>query len=42
MTPKGLSSAGVIKIGSAIPYYLAAYKGGRNECYMYGVDKVNK
>jgi hypothetical protein len=37
MTPKGLT--GNLNIGSAIPFYLASYKGGRNECYMYGVDK---
>jgi hypothetical protein len=36
MTPKGLN---VIKeTGFVIPYYIANYKGGRNECYMYGID----
>lgn len=37
-TPKGLLA--VSEIGLKIPYYIANYKGGRNECYMYGVDEV--
>lgn len=40
MTPKGLT--GILKIGSVIPYYIASYKGGRNECYMYGVDDTTR
>ena len=37
MTPKGLN---VVKdIGFVLPYYIANYKGGRNECFMYGVDR---
>lgn len=36
-TPKGLLTVG--DIGFVIGYYIANYKGGRNECFMYGVDK---
>ena len=37
MTPKGLN---VLKeIGFVLPYYIASYKGGRNECFMYGLDQ---
>jgi hypothetical protein len=36
MTPKGLQALG--EIGFVLPYYIANYKGGRNECFMYGVD----
>jgi hypothetical protein len=35
-TPKGLSAIG--NIGLYISYYIANYKGGRNESFMYGVD----
>jgi hypothetical protein len=35
ITPKGLSN---INIGLKIPYYIANYKGGRNESFMYGCD----
>jgi hypothetical protein len=37
MTPKGLHS--LQDVGFVLPYYIANYKGGRNECFMYGVDK---
>jgi hypothetical protein len=36
MTPKGLQALG--DVGFVLPYYIANYKGGRNECFMYGVD----
>lgn len=36
ITPKGLNAVG--KIGLVLPYYISNYKGGRNECFMYGVD----
>ena len=37
ITPKGLN---VIKdIGFVLPYYIYNYKGGRNECFMYGIDR---
>ena len=37
ITPKGLN---VVKdIGYVLPYYIANYKGGRNECFMYGIDR---
>jgi hypothetical protein len=37
MTPKGLQAIG--EIGFVLPFYIANYKGGRNECFMYGIDK---
>jgi hypothetical protein len=36
ITPKGLNE--IREIGFLLPYYIANYKGGRNECFMYGVD----
>ena len=37
ITPKGLN---VIRdIGFVLPYYIYNYKGGRNECFMYGVER---
>jgi len=37
ITPKGLN---VIKqIGFVLPYYIANYKGGRNECFMFGLER---
>ena len=38
MTPKGLNA--VKDVGFVLPYFLANYKGGRNECFMYGVDRT--
>src|SRR5258705_12253398 len=35
-TPKGLKEIG--NIGLFLSYYIANYKGGRNESFMYGVD----
>jgi hypothetical protein len=37
ITPKGLNA--VKSIGFVLPYYIANYKGGRNECFMYGIDR---
>jgi len=37
ITPKGLNV--LSKIGFVLPYYTANYKGGRNECFMFGVDR---
>lgn len=37
ITPKGLNE--INKIGFVLPYYIANYKGGRNECFMFGVDR---
>lgn len=37
ITPKGLNE--ISKIGFVLPYYTANYKGGRNECFMYGMDR---
>jgi hypothetical protein len=37
ITPKGMN---VIKnIGFVLPFYVANYKGGRNECFMFGVER---
>jgi len=39
LTPKGLS---ILKeVGLKLPYYISNYKGGRNESFMYGVDREN-
>jgi hypothetical protein len=40
MTPKGLNV--INKIGFVLPFYTANYKGGRNECFMFGVDRCNE
>ena len=37
ITPKGLNQ--VKEIGFLLPYYIANYKGGRNECFMYGIER---
>jgi hypothetical protein len=37
MTPKGLNK--VKDVGFVLPYYIANYKGGRNESFMYGIDR---
>jgi len=37
ITPKGLNV--INKIGLVLPLYTGNYKGGRNECFMYGVDR---
>jgi hypothetical protein len=37
ITPKGLNV--VKKIGFVLPFYIANYKGGRNECFMYGIER---
>lgn len=37
ITPKGLNV--IDKIGFVLPFYTANYKGGRNECFMYGIDR---
>jgi hypothetical protein len=37
ITPKGL---GIIKdVGMKLPLYIASYRGGRNESFMYGIDR---
>jgi hypothetical protein len=35
-TPKGIFSTG--EVGLHMGYYVGNYKGGRNECFMYGTD----
>ena len=40
MTPKGLHALN--EIGFVLPYYIANYKGGRNECFMFGLDRETK
>jgi hypothetical protein len=37
MTPKGLHA--LQGVGFVLPYYIANYKGGRNECFMFGIDR---
>lgn len=37
ITPKGLSSSGLM--GLALNYYISSYRGGRNESFMFGVDR---
>lgn len=37
ITPKGLNV--LQRIGFVLPYYIANYKGGRNECFMFGIDR---
>lgn len=36
ITPKGMNC--VKEVGFVLPLFIANYKGGRNESYMYGVD----
>ena len=41
ITPKGLwAISSDTNVGFKINYYIANYKGGRNECFMFGVDKT--
>ena len=37
ITPKGLNA--VKSVGLVLPFFIANYKGGRNECFMYGIDR---
>lgn len=37
-TPKGLFATG--DVGAHLSYYIANYKGGRNESFMYGTDET--
>jgi hypothetical protein len=37
MTPVGIDRSGYASL--SLPMYIANYKGGRNESFMYGVDK---
>lgn len=39
-TPKGLSR--LKSLGLKMNHYIANYKGGRNESYMYGSDQERK
>jgi hypothetical protein len=36
-TPKGLSASS--DVGVHLSYFIANYKGGRNESFLYGVDE---
>jgi hypothetical protein len=38
LTPKGLFESGSVE--AHLSYYIGNYKGGRNESFMYGVDKT--
>lgn len=35
-------SARSVSIASFLPLYIAVYRGGRNECYMYGTDDIKR
>ena len=37
ITPKGLQE--LKGVGYVLPYYISNYKGGRNECFRYGIEK---
>lgn len=37
VTPKGLFVTG--SVGRHLSLYIANYKGGRNECFVYGVNE---
>lgn len=37
ITPKGLNVLN--DLGLILPFYIANYKGGRNECFMFGVER---
>jgi ASC-1-like (ASCH) protein len=37
LTPKGINASGLT--GLALNYYISSYKGGRNESFMFGVDR---
>jgi hypothetical protein len=39
-TPKGLSKVG--SVGTYMTFFINNYKGGRNESFMYGTDKITK
>lgn len=39
-TPKGLDATGAV--GAHLSYFIANYKGGRNESFMYGCDESTK
>jgi hypothetical protein len=38
LTPRGITSLG--KIGEELSLYIGSFRGGRNECYTYGIDKT--
>lgn len=40
ITPKGLNA--IKNIGFVLPFYIANYKGGRNDCFMYGIYRVTE
>lgn len=37
LTPKGINASGTT--GLALNYYIASYRGGRNESFMFGIDR---
>jgi len=39
-TPKGVSSLGIV--GESLNLFLGAFRGGRNECFAYGIDTKEK
>ena len=39
-TPKGISSLGIV--GESLNLFLGAFRGGRNECFAFGIDTKEK
>jgi hypothetical protein len=39
-TPKGITSLGIV--GESLNLFLGAFRGGRNECFAYGIDTKEK
>jgi len=37
LTPRGITSVG--KIAEDLPLFIGSFRGGRNECFTYGIDK---
>lgn len=40
LTPKGLGVLGLT--GLKLPYFISNFKGGRNECFMFGIDETKQ
>jgi hypothetical protein len=39
-TPRGISSLGLA--GESLNQFLASFRGGRNECFTFGIDKAER
>ncbi|KAG0632605.1 hypothetical protein HOY80DRAFT_1069399 [Tuber brumale] len=40
MNPRGITSLGIV--GESLPEFLGSFRGGRNECFTYGIDKERR